>query len=87
MRCPIFVAPSCPLIDILSTFQLGRAHLALVSNAPEAALAKLMEGKEGKEGGWLEGEMAPVGIICLEVGTVGEWGGGGLLGGREVDRE
>jgi hypothetical protein len=34
------VAPSCPLIDILSTFQMGKAHLAVVSAQPEEALRR-----------------------------------------------
>lgn len=65
VRCPIVVAPSCPLIDILSTFQLGHAHLALVSEAPEETLACLLGKGEG-EGGLTPERIAPVGIITLE---------------------
>jgi len=67
LRCPIVVSPSCPLIHILSTFQLGRAHIALVSEAPEETLACLL-GEHGAEGG-LEGGRGgavPVGIVTLE---------------------
>ena len=55
------VHPDCPLIDILSTFQLGRAHLALVSSQPEEALRLMTEGKPLVGAG-----VAPVGIITLE---------------------
>jgi hypothetical protein len=65
VRCPVVVAPSCPLIDILSTFQLGHAHLALVSEAPEETLACLLGKGEG-EGGLTAERTAPVGIITLE---------------------
>lgn len=38
LRCPIIVAPSCPVIDLLASFQKGHSHLALVSVDPHAAL-------------------------------------------------
>ena len=60
LRCPVLVAPDCPLMDLLCTFQLGRSHLALVSRRPDEALARLMNGQP------LSGPaLAPMGIITL----------------------
>ena len=36
--CPIIVSPDCPLIDVITSFQQGRAHLAFVSEDPDTAL-------------------------------------------------
>ena len=38
IRCPLIVAPSCPVFDLLASFQKGHSHLALVSDDPHAAL-------------------------------------------------
>jgi metal transporter CNNM len=60
LRIPEVVSPNSSLLELLNIFQLGRAHLALVSDDPESTREALKERLP------LEGQALPIGIICLE---------------------
>eukprot|EP00612_Vaucheria_litorea_P000638 CAMPEP_0171451604 /NCGR_PEP_ID=MMETSP0945-20130129/45_1 /TAXON_ID=109269 /ORGANISM="Vaucheria litorea, Strain CCMP2940" /LENGTH=449 /DNA_ID=CAMNT_0011976103 /DNA_START=433 /DNA_END=1782 /DNA_ORIENTATION=- len=60
LRKPEVVGPQKSLLELLNIFQLGRAHIAFVSDDPNATRKALRNGTE------LTGNAQPIGIISLE---------------------
>lgn len=60
LREPLFVRPTVTLMEMLTIFQEGHCHMAIVTNDPEGSLASLRDGTRPV------GDRAMLGIVTLE---------------------